>query len=275
MLALSHADLEGVGALGDQLTDAGDPAAFRAILFPGVRTLVGADVTTYNDVDVATGAGHFESDPAGFAASVDMARFAAVVGQNPMVARALAGDRTPLRFCDVTPHGEIRRTDLWNEFLHGGAGDYMLCVTLDAGDGHAIGLALSRSTREFADRDVAVLALLRPSIVLAHRIATARERPQAVDADALVDLGLTPRQASVVQWCAEGATNAQIAAALHIREATVAKHLERSYRRLGVPTRGAAVAMGLRATAAGRPRTARTEPSPRTNGACATGAAPA
>ena len=247
MFALAHEDLDAVGALGDRLTDAGDLATFRAVLFPGLRALIGADMTTYNDVDAVTGTGRFESDPPEFARDADLVRYGEVVAQNPMLGRALAGERMPMRFCDVAP--DIERTDLWQEFLHGGAGDYMLLVSLDAGDGHAIGVGLSRDGAEFSQRDVAVLALLRPAIVLAHRIALARDRPTVVDPEALVGLGLTPRQATVIGWVAEGATNQQVAAALHISLATVNKHLERSYRRLGVTTRGAAIARAVRASA--------------------------
>ncbi len=57
---------------------------------------------------------------------------------------------------------------------------------------------------------------------------------------ALRALGLTRRQADVLEMIWKGATNAEVALALCISEHTVRHHLEEIYRRLGVSTRAAA-----------------------------------
>ena len=54
-------------------------------------------------------------------------------------------------------------------------------------------------------------------------------------------LGLTARQGEVLHWLAEGLTNWEISQALGNREATVSKHLERVFAKLGVTNRAAAV----------------------------------
>ena len=54
--------------------------------------------------------------------------------------------------------------------------------------------------------------------------------------------GLTRREREVVDLVASGATNTQVAAALEISPATVRKHLEHAYEKLGVSTRTAAAA---------------------------------
>jgi DNA-binding CsgD family transcriptional regulator len=54
-------------------------------------------------------------------------------------------------------------------------------------------------------------------------------------------LGLTPREREILALVAEGHTNAQIARTLWISPATVGKHLENSYAKLGVASRTAAV----------------------------------
>ncbi len=66
---------------------------------------------------------------------------------------------------------------------------------------------------------------------------------------ALRDLGLTPRQADVLQLLSQGATNAEIALALTVSEHTVRHHLEEIYRRLGVHSRLAAASLAARALA--------------------------
>ena len=60
--------------------------------------------------------------------------------------------------------------------------------------------------------------------------------------DARVDL-LTPREREIVARAARGQANAQIALELEIATATVAKHLEHAYRKLGVSSRTAAAAL--------------------------------
>jgi ATP/maltotriose-dependent transcriptional regulator MalT len=55
-------------------------------------------------------------------------------------------------------------------------------------------------------------------------------------------LGLTPREREVLDHLAAGASNAQIANALGISAATVRKHLEHTYEKLGVSNRTAAAA---------------------------------
>jgi DNA-binding CsgD family transcriptional regulator len=58
----------------------------------------------------------------------------------------------------------------------------------------------------------------------------------------LLNLGLTPRQAEVMHLMIRGKETSTIALNLGCREATVRKHLENVYRRLGVQTRTAAIA---------------------------------
>lgn len=57
----------------------------------------------------------------------------------------------------------------------------------------------------------------------------------------LIDkLDLTPREAEVLLWVAQGKANADISVILSTTESTVKKHLEHVYEKLGVENRGAA-----------------------------------
>ncbi|HEY6758148.1 MAG TPA: helix-turn-helix transcriptional regulator, partial [Baekduia sp.] len=53
---------------------------------------------------------------------------------------------------------------------------------------------------------------------------------------------LTPREAEVLRWLATGATNREIAAALHLSPDAVKKHSSSLYRKLGVRNRTEAAA---------------------------------
>lgn len=58
----------------------------------------------------------------------------------------------------------------------------------------------------------------------------------------LEPLGLTPREAEVLAWIAQGQTNKEVAATLGTSARTIQKHLERIFTKLGVSNRTAAAA---------------------------------
>lgn len=72
------------------------------------------------------------------------------------------------------------------------------------------------------------------------RFASHRRPPNFADPRPLEALGLSPKQAEILLWVAQGKSNADVAAILEIAEATVKKHLEHIYAKLGVEKRGAA-----------------------------------
>jgi DNA-binding CsgD family transcriptional regulator len=61
----------------------------------------------------------------------------------------------------------------------------------------------------------------------------------------LESLGLTPKEAEVLLWIAQGKSNADTAALLGSAEATVKKHVEHLLQKLGVENRGAAALMAI------------------------------
>ena len=58
-------------------------------------------------------------------------------------------------------------------------------------------------------------------------------------------LGLTPREAEVLSWIAQGKTNAETGIILGLSAGTVHKHLEHIFEKLGVETRTAAAACAM------------------------------
>ena len=61
----------------------------------------------------------------------------------------------------------------------------------------------------------------------------------------LEGLSLTPREAEVLAWVAQGKSNNMIGSILGISPRTVQKHLERTFHKLGVESRTAAAAQAL------------------------------
>lgn len=58
-------------------------------------------------------------------------------------------------------------------------------------------------------------------------------------------LGLTPREVEILYWLAQGKTNTEIALILCSNFRTVKKHLEHTYRKLGVENRTSAAFRAL------------------------------
>jgi DNA-binding CsgD family transcriptional regulator len=79
--------------------------------------------------------------------------------------------------------------------------------------------------------DGSLTLLLAEHVTGPTKPATARAR----------QYGLTPREAEVLDWLAEGKTNPEIATILSISPRTVQKHLEHAFQKLSVETRSAAI----------------------------------
>ena len=94
-------------------------------------------------------------------------------------------------------------------------------------------LLLDRRHGAFSDRDVAVLRMLHPAIYRAVLM-------QRATATRTTELSSAERR--VLELVAEGGTNQEVANRLCVTVATVRKHLQHIYSKLGVRTRTAAVA---------------------------------
>jgi DNA-binding CsgD family transcriptional regulator len=68
------------------------------------------------------------------------------------------------------------------------------------------------------------------------------EKLDTAAAERLIELGLTPREAEVLIWVARGKATSEIATILDCKAATVSKHLDHIYHKLGVENRTAAAA---------------------------------
>lgn len=71
--------------------------------------------------------------------------------------------------------------------------------------------------------------------------------PEFESSEPLQSLGLTPREAEILFWVAQGKTNPEIATIASITRATVKKHLESTYLKLGVENRNTATLRAIEA----------------------------
>lgn len=89
-----------------------------------------------------------------------------------------------------------------------------------------------------------VLAAVETRLIR-HRTLRAGGTPDFRSATPLEALGLTPREAEVLLWVAQGKSNADVGTILNMAEKTVKIHLGHIFQKLGVETRTAAAAMAI------------------------------
>lgn len=89
----------------------------------------------------------------------------------------------------------------------------------------------------FGEREIVLMRLLEPHLERFCREVHARATPPVTP--------LTPRQRDVLALVQQGMSNRQIGTALGLSEATVRKHLQATYERLGVRNRTGAAALAL------------------------------
>jgi DNA-binding CsgD family transcriptional regulator len=127
-----------------------------------------------------------------------------------------------------------------------------LSIPLEPSVERKVWVSLWRQRADFGPRERRLAELLQPHLAARHRAAALRREPAGLDPGLLVNGDaprradaapcLTRREREVVDAVAEGRSNAEIARQLCISPATVAKHLEHVYGKLGVHSRTAALA---------------------------------
>jgi DNA-binding CsgD family transcriptional regulator len=356
MGVLRQADLRTALDVVAELGEADDVDAFGAGVVAGLRRLIPADAVAYNEIDFRAGNAIVVVDPPQiwFAACVEaLARYGS---QNPLVAHAIREPHFPaLKVSDFVSRREFRRTDIYDCLFRPFGLEHQMACGLPGPQALVVGISINRSSREFSERDRALLDLVRPHLVQAHARAAARELSQATilmleaalggvgraaillsaggviqaasaqalqwldeycpappseemlpeplaawqerrreiltkggarsgdevleircgsrcltiraigdqeaDHDLLVFeerhevswhqlrmLGLTPRQAEILQLVAAGRSDREIACLLFVSEHTVGKHLEHIFTRLQVTSRTAAAAVAWQTT---------------------------
>jgi DNA-binding CsgD family transcriptional regulator len=106
-----------------------------------------------------------------------------------------------------------------------------LAVGFRHGRDHVVQVWWDRRAGMFSDRDVAVLRMIAPAL---HRLVRDSANP-------CLPASLTVQERRTLMLVAAGFSNTEIAAKLGVATCTVRKHLEHSYRKLGVTNRLAAV----------------------------------
>lgn len=161
--------------------------------------------------------------------------FRAFGWQNPLNGCLHTREERVLRLSDFVTHRQRRRLE-YDAMVWRPLGiDDSLHVWLPAEQGRARSIYLERSGKNYTDREVTLLSVLRPHLARMRINAGFRRRMNG-------HRGLTPRETEVLGWIARGRTNAEIGRLLFISPHTVRKHVENIFEKLDVRTRTAAAA---------------------------------
>lgn len=153
-------------------------------------------------------------------------------GVDGVEAAGLLSDKALVLMLTYTDDAEVVRAAIRN-----GACGYLVHGTFDPDDlGRAIRDAVAGSNPLSSSAAGALLDAVRQ----APDPATATASPDS--ASARVAMGLSAREAEIIELIAEGRSNAEIATKLFLSEKTVKNHLNRIYAKLAVDSRAAAIA---------------------------------
>ena len=145
------------------------------VALPAVCSLLGAEIAGFN----AWGPGGVSARPVMVPGDAmrraDLASYARFSHQQPLIEfnrrRAAVGAS---RTTDVVPAREFFRTDLYHYFYRPLEIKYQLGLAIPEHAGWTVGYAFSRTSHDFADKEVAVMAELRESLAIAHHRVAAQ-----------------------------------------------------------------------------------------------------
>jgi len=227
------------------LAELHEPADFARVALPGLAELFGCDILTLTEIDQPSGRIRYSDHPSGTLDVGTYEAFGALLDQHPLLDHyRRTGDGRSVRMSDVIARSDWHRLDIYQECYRPRPTEHVLAVHLPGAGESSRAFALNRARGEFTEADRELLDILRTPLAEAYRRAHARhqaERTLATSSEARLT-ELTDREVEVLELVAAGCTNVAIARTLQVSPRTVAKHLERIYRKLGVGNRAAAVA---------------------------------
>lgn len=243
MPALARGDAELLLGFVSEAESLGGDHPFTGELLVELGRIVEADWVGYNELDCVRDQVHLlinrPGDPDD--GPIDEPAWA-LLDAHPVCRAHERGDFRTLKLSDFLTRRELHRTQLYSDWFRPAGVEHELELALPSPLWHTRTFIFDRrgrSTRDFSERDRLVLDLLKPHLNRLSEQAAERKRRAAEEEDAAQ---LTAREREVLSWVAQGKTNPQIAEVLWVSPATVRKHLENVYDKLGVNTRTAAVA---------------------------------
>ncbi len=170
MEGLRWKDLRGALAFVREMYADPDLKGFRNHILSALPTLVPAEAISYNEVNPRARRNEYVSVPV--VPSAYEPAFLRHMGDHPLIAHYQETlDGRALRVSDLLPRRRFHGLALYNEFFRPRRMEYQVAFTLPAPSPLVVGIALSRSRKDFSNRETHLLNLLRPHLVHAYRNA--------------------------------------------------------------------------------------------------------
>jgi DNA-binding CsgD family transcriptional regulator len=241
MEALRSRDLRAALEFVETAWAAADDRAFTDDTIAALGELIAADIVAYCVLDrvrrqeiyyVGTDEDDLGDDNDGL--------FWRIVDDHPLCRHQQAyADFSAMRLSDVISRRRLVNSGVYAEWFRPLGVEAELEVGIARSRTLTRTFILDRMHGDFSARDRAVLELVRPHL---GRINEMTDMRVALGGTAPADLTrLTAREREILELAGAGLTNAAIAERLWISPATVKKHLENIYAKLGVANRTAAV----------------------------------
>ncbi len=241
---MTDTDIRALLGVFDRCEPAAADDIFYADVLTGLRELIPCDDITFQLMDVAeqrvrllcvTDQGVEREESVGMTDEFTTLFWQEFWEEDGCACSVSTGD-----YCTLLHHAELTRTRAYANSPLGSAfgalgvkDEILVPMTPLGGTDRRLLLFRDEGSPDFSEREKAMLALARPRVAELHarRDRELRGVPN-----------LTPRQWEVLRQVATGAGNTQIARTLGLSEATVRKHLENVFLRLGVQSRTEALA---------------------------------
>jgi DNA-binding CsgD family transcriptional regulator len=150
-------------------------------------------------------------------------------------------DWSPVRISDVIPWERFRRTQLLTEVLAPVGACHMIAIMLvPPSSGQFVYFGTARADPDYTDNELRLCRSLQPCLVALYTALTLAEHTSPQEGT----ITLTRRESAVLGYLADGLTAEAIARRLSARPATVRKHLQNLYAKLGTSDRLGAVIRG-------------------------------
>lgn len=176
--------------------------------------------------------------------------FMSLTATHPLTMPLLTRRLRAWKVSDVATRAEFHRTEFYDILYRPLGVEHELCamLPLQGAPRSLLVLSLHRQRRDFSERDRAVITLMLPHVKRVHE----RSRQPAAPAR-LPDLeeftagvmarnwGLNRREIEVLFWLRQGKSNADIGSLLGISARTAETHALKSYAKMGVENRYAAI----------------------------------
>jgi DNA-binding CsgD family transcriptional regulator len=250
MALLRNIDLHSALRFVGDMADAGaEEALFARTAVEALPRLVASEITTLSVCDLASGRRHVVGSRGSGLSAEDRACFDRHFHQHPLVRyHGLQRGAGAHRISDSVPFARFREGALYSDYYRRIGIDHAVAVPVAVDARTLVSFVLNRCRRDFSERECALLDVVGAHLARQYRNLRPASAPLPAPSWSAAAARLTEREREVVRWLAAGKTDRDIAQLLGCSHRTVHKHLERSYAKLGVETRTAAVMRALALT---------------------------